>query len=147
MTRGRGTAGRTRIYFNPHATYVAWRRIFSGRYSHLRISIHMPHTWHDITPGTPQQPVIISIHMPHTWHDTLSSFTTSMVSLFQSTCHIRGMTVWTLRIFADKHISIHMPHTWHDAPIKAIIADRVEFQSTCHIRGMTVSHPGHHSSR
>ena len=35
-----------------------------------RISIHMPHTWHDdlerdvLTDG-----VNISIHMPHTWHD------------------------------------------------------------------------------
>ena len=35
-----------------------------------KISIHMPHTWHDYQ-GHDLFPseVIISIHMPHTWHD------------------------------------------------------------------------------
>ena len=33
------------------------------------ISIHMPHTWHDVKPFQVQQLLNISIHMPHTWHD------------------------------------------------------------------------------
>ena len=33
------------------------------------ISIHMPHTWHDLIPVYAAVRVHISIHMPHTWHD------------------------------------------------------------------------------
>ena len=33
------------------------------------ISIHMPHTWHDMQNVTFVQFGGISIHMPHTWHD------------------------------------------------------------------------------
>ena len=33
------------------------------------ISIHMPHTWHDILLFQLVRPADISIHMPHTWHD------------------------------------------------------------------------------
>ena len=35
----------------------------------LVISIHMPHTWHDVELAARQVFRIISIHMPHTWHD------------------------------------------------------------------------------
>ena len=56
------------------------------------ISIHMPHTWHDLR-GLENTVycAVISIHMPHTWHDAEQ--------------------------LAAPHaavISIHMPHTWHD---------------------------------
>ena len=34
-----------------------------------KISIHMPHTWHDSTPLRIWSGISISIHMPHTWHD------------------------------------------------------------------------------
>ena len=34
-----------------------------------KISIHMPHTWHDKAHGNKLHRVRISIHMPHTWHD------------------------------------------------------------------------------
>ena len=37
------------------------------------ISIHMPHTWHDILLTASRAGVVISIHMPHTWHDVLSA--------------------------------------------------------------------------
>ena len=37
-----------------------------------------------------------------------------LVDLFQSTCHIRGMTHQGRIGVAQRMISIHMPHTWHD---------------------------------
>ena len=33
---------------------------------------------------------------------------------FQSTCHIRGMTLSYAGLSFALAISIHMPHTWHD---------------------------------
>ena len=34
------------------------------------ISIHMPHTWHDVLGLVRVLGIVrISIHMPHTWHD------------------------------------------------------------------------------
>ena len=59
-----------------------------------KISIHMPHTWHDLACFHVVPLVLISIHMPHTWHDVPDSRPRS----------------------TDTLISIHMPHTWHDAP-------------------------------
>ena len=38
----------------------------------------------------------------------------SAAALFQSTCHIRGMTGCPPDGSCTSHISIHMPHTWHD---------------------------------
>ena len=38
----------------------------------LIISIHMPHTWHDVFLVFLAPHGIISIHMPHTWHDLVS---------------------------------------------------------------------------
>ena len=35
---------------------------------------------------------IISIHMPHTWHDVSPTVSPAQAKKFQSTCHIRGMT-------------------------------------------------------
>ena len=60
---------------------------------------------------------------------------------FQSTCHIRGMTISALADQQSFYISIHMPHTWHDALRSGFRAVPAEFQSTCHIRGMTHRHP------
>ena len=57
-------------------------------------------------------------------------------SRFQSTCHIRGMTLLFNSATAAEGISIHMPHTWHDTCCRTY-AQTVRFQSTCHIRGMT----------
>ena len=57
-----------------------------------KISIHMPHTWHDLACFHVVPLVLISIHMPHTWHDVPDSRPRS----------------------TDTLISIHMPHTWHD---------------------------------
>ena len=34
----------------------------------------------------------ISIHMPHTWHDRTRKAGNEENVVFQSTCHIRGMT-------------------------------------------------------
>ena len=34
-----------------------------------KISIHMPHTWHDKDCHIAARILVISIHMPHTWHD------------------------------------------------------------------------------
>ena len=56
------------------------------------ISIHMPHTWHDVVRGQQNTLVLISIHMPHTWHDNFFAPILRSRRLFQSTCHIRGMT-------------------------------------------------------
>ena len=55
----------------------------------------------------------ISIHMPHTWHDVFARYI-SAAALFQSTCHIRGMTIEKYDLALACIISIHMPHTWHD---------------------------------
>ena len=35
------------------------------------ISIHMPHTWHDLVQPGVHCIISISIHMPHTWHDAV----------------------------------------------------------------------------
>ena len=123
----------------------------------------MPHTWHDARLVEKTHYSFISIHMPHTWHDpTLECFSlwlanfnphatyvawlsippnTSSMILFQSTCHIRGMTLRGHSRSAPGHhfnphatyvawpppvrqirqamtISIHMPHTWHDGICK-----------------------------
>ena len=40
----------------------------------LFISIHMPHTWHDIEANYSSYPIKISIHMPHTWHDLAAGY-------------------------------------------------------------------------
>ena len=56
----------------------------------------------------------ISIHMPHTWHDSLGNAFRAKGSVFQSTCHIRGMTLIAAATSDCFNISIHMPHTWHD---------------------------------
>ena len=124
------------------------------------ISIHMPHTWHDSSQRLSCNPSRISIHMPHTWHDTKIRVVTPHWVQFQSTCHIRGMTLitWNVspplmsfqstchirgmtnvnRVCIDRNaISIHMPHTWHDGRPAAQETDCLAFQSTCHIRGMT----------
>ena len=38
------------------------------------ISIHMPHTWHDVQLQTSRGRCSpISIHMPHTWHDIINA--------------------------------------------------------------------------
>ena len=55
---------------------------------------------------------------------------------FQSTCHIRGMTSRGRYHRPPAPISIHMPHTWHDYAAWADAVRKI-FQSTCHIRGMT----------
>ena len=56
----------------------------------------------------------ISIHMPHTWHDVRRSLSPCISRKFQSTCHIRGMTTDQGFMRVLFVISIHMPHTWHD---------------------------------
>ena len=56
---------------------------------------------------------------------------------FQSTCHIRGMTIGVVRLSPVYNISIHMPHTWHDGAGRVWSRCHRPFQSTCHIRGMT----------
>ena len=103
----------------------------------------------------------ISIHMPHTWHDTMYYNRCRQTSRFQSTCHIRGMTLtgvirlWYMLFQSTCHIrgmtasnrlryrqtdiSIHMPHTWHDCSPARLRCSSHLFQSTCHIRGMTQS--------
>ena len=78
------------------------------------ISIHMPHTWHDPAPAKAEAEEVISIHMPHTWHDPAENHFPTGFLLFQSTCHIRGMTCCQRFGNQVKKISIHMPHTWHD---------------------------------
>ena len=79
------------------------------------ISIHMPHTWHDLPSSSVVHPFrFISIHMPHTWHDRIMQNVTFVPFGFQSTCHIRGMTVFMHSQMQMRTISIHMPHTWHD---------------------------------
>ena len=51
------------------------------RFGSCVISIHMPHTWHDVPDSRPRSTdTLISIHMPHTWHDFLCRST----SLFPS---------------------------------------------------------------
>ena len=77
--------------FNPHATYVAWHQQRDLIANLWEISIHMPHTWHDLSVNGKQRVGLISIHMPHTWHDA-------------------AVDLVTVRV----QISIHMPHTWHD---------------------------------
>ena len=96
----------------------------------------MPHTWHDTLQQSLEDAVRISIHMPHTWHDasstksarstksfqstchirgmTIRTSATRLPRIFQSTCHIRGMTVNATAVAERLAISIHMPHTWHD---------------------------------
>ena len=81
----------------------------------VQISIHMPHTWHDIFDAAKVNGrLAISIHMPHTWHDVLNEIPDFGEQLFQSTCHIRGMTKYGKDVSDEDEISIHMPHTWHD---------------------------------
>ena len=63
------------------------------RYQYGDISIHMPHTWHDLPPLLQPDGPFISIHMPHTWHDTMYTGSSNSTFPFQSTCHIRGMTL------------------------------------------------------
>ena len=60
----------------------------------VQISIHMPHTWHDTEASTDYGAQTISIHMPHTWHDLNVAPIAKSTCVFQSTCHIRGMTFW-----------------------------------------------------
>ena len=92
----------------------------------IEISIHMPHTWHDAPkPDYVPRGEFISIHMPHTWHDALPVRLLLPDWLFQSTCHIRGMTLYCAVLTACCQISIHMPHTWHDCGM-AILKYRVE---------------------
>ena len=40
----------------------------------------------------------ISIHMPHTWHDVSPTVSPAQAKKFQSTCHIRGMTAELTKI-------------------------------------------------
>ena len=63
----------------------------------LRISIHMPHTWHDDRLALLLHAIVISIHMPHTWHDNRPAAMQRQKQPFQSTCHIRGMTLHRLQ--------------------------------------------------
>ena len=77
--------------------------------------------------------------MPHTWHDVLHYHVNQPPHLFQSTCHIRGMTRWAFSSVHAQGISIHMPHTWHDFAQSSANFFAIPFQSTCHIRGMTTA--------
>ena len=102
----------------------------------FHISIHMPHTWHDVAVLRCAQDFIQFQSTCHIRGMTSCGISPVAACLFQSTCHIRGMTV--LRGIASIHvlfqstchirgmtfcarspscrlcISIHMPHTWHD---------------------------------
>ena len=62
----------------------------------------------------------ISIHMPHTWHDVQDNQVQIPTGEFQSTCHIRGMTYSAKASDYALSISIHMPHTWHDDMLAAL---------------------------
>ena len=55
----------------------------------------------------------ISIHMPHTWHDTTHWLTGIQGDAFQSTCHIRGMTLVVVE--TDKVINNFNPHATYVA--------------------------------
>ncbi len=56
------------------------------------------------------------------------SFSNSYVRLiFQSTCHIRGMTFLLLGRCRASLISIHMPHTWHDLCVRVYDRDELNF--------------------
>ena len=69
----------------------------------------------------------ISIHMPHTWHDTVIAAAVVVRAKFQSTCHIRGMTIPHLLSAVLLRISIHMPHTWHDRMEPSPAPDAIHF--------------------
>ena len=61
--------------------------------------------------------------MPHTWHDMSRIGILSRSRIFQSTCHIRGMTHLLGHICVQLVISIHMPHTWHDFKAALFLVD------------------------
>ena len=48
----------------------------------LLISIHMPHTWHDVWRCDCGREIEISIHMPHTWHDPRALVQTQRTGYF-----------------------------------------------------------------
>ena len=103
------------------------------------ISIHMPHTWHDLRRTTVDgSPCVFqsTCHIRGMTH--LSNCHRNKKILFQSTCHIRGMTDCIESVKLVVKISIHMPHTWHDQVGNCPLHRECTFQSTCHIRGMTL---------
>ena len=104
-----------------------------------RISIHMPHTWHDaICMVGMSGRLSISIHMPHTWHDARQTAGPMSISSFQSTCHIRGMTGCSAAEAGGSTFqsTCHIRGMTSAPPYSD---SRKAFQSTCHIRGMTAS--------
>ena len=78
------------------------------------ISIHMPHTWHDLSIPPNTSSMILFQSTCHIRGMTRTAFSCASSKQFQSTCHIRGMTATYCVTCASKKISIHMPHTWHD---------------------------------
>ena len=97
----------------------------------------MPHTWHDS--GTTQTRRARAFQSTcHIRGMTIPEGFRPQHGIFQSTCHIRGMTLSLQASAAAYQISIHMPHTWHDDSRTHGTARTDKFQSTCHIRGMTI---------
>ena len=105
----------------------------------IPISIHMPHTWHDTeVPVMLTLVKIISIHMPHTWHDLYIACNAAARRLFQSTCHIRGMTVDVVRQLNTTRGFQSTCHIRGMTFLRPSCYASCLFQSTCHIRGMTL---------
>ncbi len=103
-----------------------------------RISIHMPHTWHDaICMVGMSGRLSISIHMPHTWHDARQTAGPMSISSFQSTCHIRGMTGCSAAEAGGSTFQSTCHIRGMTAAFLCLYSKGGVFQSTCHIRGMT----------
>ena len=105
--------------FNPRAPYGARRMPHSPGNSRIAISIHAPHTGHDVEGEGIINGDVISIHAPHTGHDFSASSAFSSSKLFQSTRPIRGTTVSDGLAHGLNLISIHAPHTGHDCCISS----------------------------
>ena len=75
----------------------------------------MPHTWHDGWLRKKMYRIRLFQSTCHIRGMTRRSVSCALLVFpFQSTCHIRGMTELRARSIGAFVISIHMPHTWHD---------------------------------
>ena len=95
-------------HFNPHTSYEVWRLHFISHSHNLNFN---PHTSYEVwrRPPTLLMPIKQNFN-PHTSYEVwlvVSSLSSSMFSIFQSTHLIRGVTSW---------VSLYQSHLWNFNP-------------------------------
>ena len=104
------------------------------------ISTHTPHARRDVSCLLKHFSAFISTHTPHARRDEIFFANSSVLSTFQLTRLMRGVTV-VQRDYDIAHfvISTHTPHARRDLFVCLLVRIFLKFQLTRLMRGVTIS--------